>query len=200
MITSHTGSYLFLSVLSKRQSNAIMKKIVSAFVGLTIATSASVTASRAADSDVEFFHSIEGSWAGPGEVVAGKYKGTKFTCTFAGTSEISQVGMTLDGNCRVGVFSQPMKATVSRGPLGFSGEFNDGSKGDGLDVVSGKVGADRMVFGLNRKQLNGAMMARLEDKNSMNITVSVKIQDDLIPVVGMKLKRTGDVPRDFAKK
>jgi len=57
-----------------------------------------------------------------------------------------------------------------------------------------------MVFGLNRKQLNGAMMARLEDKNSMNITVSVKIQDDLIPVVGMKLKRTGDVPRDFAKK
>lgn len=177
-----------------------MKKIFSAFVGLTLATSAMTATSLASDGDVDFFRSIEGSWAGPGEVVAGKYKGTKFTCTFAGTSEVSQVGMTLDGTCRVGVFSQPMKATVLRGPSGFSGEFNDGAKGDGLDVTSGKVGKDRMVFGLNRKQLNGAMMARLEDKNSMNITVSVKIQDDLIPVVGVKLKRTGDVPRNFAKK
>ena len=129
-----------------------MKKIVSAFVGLTVATYSMVATSRAADSDVDFFRSIEGSWAGPGEVIAGKYKGTKFTCTFAGTSEVTQVGMTLDGNCRVGVFSQPMKATVLRGPSGFSGEFNDGSKGDGLDVISGKVGADRMVFGLNRKR------------------------------------------------
>ena len=177
-----------------------MKKLFSAFVGLTLASSAMFHASYAADTDVDFFRSIEGSWSGPGEVIAGKYKGTKFTCTFAGSSEISQVGMTLDGNCRVGVFSQPMKATVLRGPTGFSGEFNDGSKGDGLDVISGKVGNDHMVFGLNRKQLNGAMMARLEDKDSMNITVSVKIQEDLIPVVGMKLKRTGDVPRNFAKK
>lgn len=177
-----------------------MKKILSAFIGMTFATSLAPLTGYAADSDVDFFRSIEGKWSGPGEVVAGKYKGTKFTCDFAGTSEATQVGMTLDGNCHVGVFNQPMKATVTRGPSGFSGAFNDGSKGDGLDVISGKVSKDRMVFGLNRKQLNGAMMARLEDKNSMNITVSVKVENDLIPVVGMKLKRTGDVTRNFAKK
>lgn len=177
-----------------------MKKIFSAFVGLTLASSGLIHPSYAADNDVSFFRSIEGKWTGPGEVVAGKYKGTKFNCTFSGSSEISRVGMTLDGNCRVGVFSQPMKATVLRGDSGFSGQFNDGSKGDGLDVVSGKIENDHMVFGLNRKQLNGAMMARLEDENSMNITVSVQVQDDLIPIVGMKLKRAGDVPRDFAKK
>lgn len=177
-----------------------MKNYLSALIGITLAASVAAVDGYAADSDVDFFRSIEGSWSGPGEVVAGKYKGTKFTCDFAGTSEVTQVGMTLNGNCRVGVFSQPMKATVLRGPGGFSGAFNDGSKGEGLDVTSGKVGKDRMVFSLNRKQLNGAMMARLENKNSMNVTLSVKIQDDLIPVVGMKLKRTGDISRNFAKK
>ena len=30
----------------------------------------------------KFFQSVEGKWVGPGEIVAGKYKGTKFTCSF----------------------------------------------------------------------------------------------------------------------
>ncbi|MHC5307356.1 hypothetical protein [Bartonella sp. LJL80] len=177
-----------------------MKIIFKSLVAISLLSCTLTNNAYASDSDADFFRSIEGNWSGPGEVVAGKYKGTKFTCNFAGTSEVVQTGMTLDGNCRVGVFSQPMKATVLRGPTGFSGAFNDGSKGEGLDVISGKVGSDHMVFGLNRKQLNGAMMARLADKNSMNITVSVKIENDLIPVVGMKLKRTSDLTRDVAKK
>ncbi len=48
---------------------------------------------------------------GPGEIVAGKYKGTKFTCTLDGTTPAEKAGMTLDGSCRVGIFNQPMKAT-----------------------------------------------------------------------------------------
>lgn len=163
-------------------------------------SSSLIALAAASDKDLNFFNSIEGTWSGPGEVVAGKYKGTKFICNFAGTTDSINIGMTLDGNCRVGVFSQPMKAQVTRVQTGYKGAFNDGSQGEGLDITSGRVGSDHMVFGLNRKQLNGAMKARLIDQNSMNITVSVKINQDLIPVVGMNLKRTGDISRNIAKK
>lgn len=143
----------------------------------------------AADTDTRFFRSVEGQWVGPGEIVAGKYKGTKFTCTLAGTTPEDAVGMTLDGSCRVGVFSQPMKATVVRKGKTYTGVFNDGSAGKGLDVTSGTVSGDRVVFGLNRKQLNGAMLARIADENTMNVTVSVRVEEELVPVIGMSLKR-----------
>src|SRR5690606_29124975 len=137
----------------------------------------------AADKDEKFFQSIEGQWTGPGEVVAGKYKGTKFICTLAGTTPEASVGMTLDGSCRVGVFSQPMKATVTRVGTTYSGKFNDGAEGKGLNVTSGSVSGNRVVLGLNRKELNGAMLARIADKNTMNVTVSVRVDEDLIPVI-----------------
>ncbi|RUU06755.1 hypothetical protein EOD08_39300, partial [Mesorhizobium sp. M6A.T.Ca.TU.002.02.2.1] len=40
----------------------------------------------AAEPDKQFFQSVEGKWVGPGEIVAGKYKGTKFTCSFTGST------------------------------------------------------------------------------------------------------------------
>ena len=46
-----------------------------------------------------------------------------------------------------------------------------------------------MVLGLNRKELNGAMLARVADKNTMNVTVSVRVDKELVPVIGMSLKR-----------
>jgi hypothetical protein len=50
-----------------------------------------------------------------------------------------------------------------------------------------------MVFGLNRKQLNGAMLARVSDQNTMNVTVSVRVEKELVPVIGMSLKRIDNV-------
>ncbi|PRD41562.1 hypothetical protein C5748_21010 [Phyllobacterium phragmitis] len=144
---------------------------------------------EAADTDERFFRNVEGQWTGPGEIVAGKYKGTKFTCTLAGTTPENAVGMTLDGSCRVGVFSQPMKATVVRAGKSYTGAFNDGAAGKGLDVTSGTVSGDRVVFGLNRKQLNGAMLARIADENTMSVTVSVRVEKELVPVIGISLKR-----------
>lgn len=173
-------------------------KLASLLVSAALLSS---TPAFAASQEEAFFQLIEGQWSGPGEVVAGKYKGTRFNCTFSGISEVSQVGMTLDGNCRVGVFSQAMKAKVLRGSGGgYYGTFNEGAKAQGMDITSGRIGTDNMVFGLNRKQLNGLMAARLSGENSMNITLSVKIYDELIPVVGVQLKRTGAAPiRDLAK-
>ncbi len=154
-----------------------------------LAPVAGAISALAADKDELFFRNVEGQWSGPGEVVAGKYKGTKFVCNLSGSTPDAAVGMTLDGTCRVGVFSQPMKATVVRTGKSYSGTFNDGAEGKGLNVTSGSVSGNRVVFALSRKQLNGAMLARVMDQNTMNVTVSVKVEDTMVPVVGMNLKR-----------
>jgi hypothetical protein len=139
--------------------------------------------------DKKFFEQVEGEWVGPGEIVAGKYKGTKFTCTFTGSTPEKTVGMTLDGSCRVGVFTQKMSATVERKGNGYRGTFMDGALGKGLDVVSGNVDGRRVVLGLNRSALKGAMIARLSSDEAMTVTISVRVEKQMVPVIGMNLKR-----------
>ncbi len=168
--------------------------IVSCVLPFTLAASAVAavaTNASGAERDKQFFQSIEGQWSGPGEIVAGKYKGTKFTCNFTGSTPDSKVGMVLDGGCRVGMFTQKMAAKVEKsGRAGYKGSFMGGSEGSGLDIVSGNVvDGSKVVFAINRKQLNGVMQARLPDDGSMVVTVSVRVEKQMIPVIGMNLKR-----------
>ncbi|MDM9621600.1 hypothetical protein [Rhizobium sp. S96] len=150
-------------------------------------------AATAATRDKAFFESVGGSWKGPGEIVAGKYKGTKFTCSLVGEpAPGGETGMKLDGSCRVGVFKQPMSAVISQSGNTYKGKFLDGAAGKGLDVVSGTVTPDTVVMGLNRAKLNGAMIARIRDDKTMNVTVSVKVESQMIPVIGMTLTRQVD--------
>ncbi|MGO4830760.1 hypothetical protein AB4144_00425 [Rhizobiaceae sp. 2RAB30] len=144
---------------------------------------------EANERDKKFFEQVEGEWVGPGEIVAGKYKGTKFTCSFTGSTPEATLGMTLDGSCRVGVFTQKLSATVERKGNGYRGTFMDGAAGKGLDVVSGNVDGRRVVLGLHRAALKGAMIARLASDDAMTVTVSVRVEKDLVPVIGMNLKR-----------
>lgn len=145
---------------------------------------------NASEKDKRFFSNIEGQWSGPGEIVAGKYKGTKFTCNFTGATPDGKIGMSLDGGCRVGLFTQKMSASVEHtGRQGYRGTFMDGALGEGLDVISGKVSGERVTLSLNRNQLNGAMLARLPDRDTMHVTVSVKVDNQMVPVIGMNLKR-----------
>lgn len=146
-------------------------------------------AANANERDKKFFQQVEGEWVGPGEIVAGKYKGTKFTCTFTGSTPEKAVGMTLDGSCRVGVFTQKMSATVERKGNDYRGAFMDGASGKGLDVVSGNVDGRRVVLGLNRSALKGAMIARLSSDEAMTVTISVRVEKQMVPVIGMNLKR-----------
>ncbi|WP_420578768.1 hypothetical protein [Oceaniradius stylonematis] len=143
--------------------------------------------------DARFFQKIEGQWRGPGEIVAGKYRGTKFICQFDGSVPDSRLGMSLDGDCRVGLFTQKMTATVQRDGRTYSGTFLDGAGGEGLDVTAGNVSRDRVALTLNRKQLDGAMLARLADDNTLNVTVSVRVGGELVPVIGMSLDRLDPV-------
>ncbi|WEX75932.1 hypothetical protein PYH37_004189 [Sinorhizobium numidicum] len=143
--------------------------------------------------DRAFFEKVAGQWKGPGEIVAGKYQGTKFTCDLTGEPTSGKdAGIKLDGFCRVGVFKQPMSAVIMQKGNGYTGKFLDGADGKGLDVVSGNVGKDKVVVGINRKQLNGAMIARLQDAETMNITISVKVEETMVPVIGVSLNRQMD--------
>ncbi|PDT03310.1 hypothetical protein [Rhizobium chutanense] len=150
-------------------------------------------AATAATRDKAFFDSVAGSWKGPGEIVAGKYKGTKFTCNLIGEpTGDSGAGIKLDGTCRVGVFKQPMTAVISQSGSTYKGKFLDGADGKGLDVVSGAVSEDTVVVGINRAKLNGAMIARVRDDKTMNVTVSVKVESQMVPVIGLTLTRQVD--------
>ena len=162
-------------------------------LGLAAALVGGAGEASANERDKKFFKQVEGNWTGPGEIVAGKYKGTKFTCNFKGATPDKKVGMSLDGGCRVGVFMQKMSASFERaGKAGYRGSFMDGAAGKGLDIVSGKVDGRKVTLGLNRNALKGAMLARLADENTMNVTVSVRVDKELVPVIGMSLKRTDD--------
>ncbi len=163
-----------------------------AFAASLVAGASALPAHAADSADRKFFESVAGEWVGPGEIVAGKYKGTKFTCTFTGSTPGSKIGMTLDGGCRVGVFTQKLTASVEQrgGRAGYTGTFQDGAEGKGLDIISGNVISDqKVVFAINRKQLRGAMLARLPDENTMNVTVSVSVDKQMVPVIGMNLRR-----------
>jgi hypothetical protein len=143
--------------------------------------------------DKAFFEKVAGQWKGPGEIVAGKYKGTKFTCDLTGEPASGKdAGIKLDGFCRVGVFKQPMSAMITQKGTSYTGRFLDGADGKGLDIVSGNVASDKVVVGINRKKLNGAMIARLQNAETMNITISVKVEETMVPVIGVSLNRQMD--------
>ena len=165
-----------------------MRFLLSAFVPLC-ALLATTQAATASERERNFFRQVEGRWTGPGEIVAGKSKGTKFVCNFTGSQPDGKVGMSLDGGCRVGLFTQKMSASIEKARKGYRGSFMDGAEGKGLDVVGGSVAGDKVVFSLNRKALDGAMLARLPDDNTMTVTVSVKVENEMVPVIGLKLKR-----------
>ncbi|RUT97642.1 hypothetical protein EOD23_28345 [Mesorhizobium sp. USDA-HM6] len=172
--------------------------ILSCVLPVTVALAAPlglVEKAFGAEPDKQFFRSVEGKWVGPGEIIAGKYKGTKFTCNFNGSTPDGKVGMSLDGDCRVGVFTQKMSATVERkGRDGYKGNFMGGSAGNGLDIIGGNVvDPQKVVFTINRNQLNGVMQARIPDDNSMTVTVAVRVNKQLVPVIGMSLKRVDTV-------
>lgn len=163
--------------------------LLAATLGMTAASAA-----FASSKDKAFFNSVAGTWKGPGEIVAGKYKGTKFSCNLVGSpTEDSRTGIKLDGTCRVGVFSQPMSAVIAKSGNSYKGQFLDGADGKGLDVVSGSVKGDKVTIGINRAKLSGAMVARLDNDNAMNVTISVKVEDQMIPVIGLNLSRIEEV-------
>jgi hypothetical protein len=109
----------------------------------------------------------------------------------------------MDGTCRVGVFTQKMSASIEQtGRNGYKGTFMDGAAGKGLDIVSGNVvDNSKVVLAINRNQLRGVLQARVSNDDSMAVTVSVRVEEQLVQVIGMNLKRVdGGAVGAIAKK
>lgn len=159
------------------------------FAALVAAGLAGTAVASASETERRFFDSVAGQWSGPGEIVAGRYAGTKFMCNFTGATPIGVLGMSLEGGCRVGLFTQRMSANIERHGRAYRGTFMDGSQGEGLDVTGGQVTNGQVMFSLNRNALNGAMQAKLTDPDTMHVTVSVRVDDTMVPVIGVNLKR-----------
>ena len=167
--------------------------IARASAAAILAATAFALPATASPRDKAFFDQVAGNWQGSGEIVAGKYKGTKFNCDLTGESAVAKsAGIQLDGFCRVGVFKQPMSALITKAGATYKGKFLDGANGKGLDITSGQVAGNKVVVGINRQKLNGAMIARLEGSDRMNITISVKVEDKMVPVIGLSLDRNLD--------
>ncbi len=171
-----------------------MLRTVIFLVSLALLTLTSHMSASAA-SDARFFKTIQGKWTGPGEIVAGKYKGTKFVCVFDGLHPDKKVGMNIDGYCRVGMFSQPMNAIVNKVGKGYRGTFLDGAKGEGMDITGGRYSKNKLVVNIKRKDLRGVMVSRLTGKNKLDMTISVRVDGRLIPVIGMSLSRFHGLPK-----
>ena len=142
-------------------------------------------------SDTAFFNAVEGKWSGPGEIVAGKYKGTKFTCVFSGVNPAASAGMKIDGYCRVGVFSQPMNAIIEKASGSYRGKFLDGEAGEGMDITGGRYCRNKLVVNIKRRDLRGVLVASKDNADHMQMTISVRVDGRLIPVIGMRLDRMG---------
>ena len=145
-------------------------------------------------SERDYFSSVQGQWSGAGKIVAGKYKNTRFTCDFTGRTPAS-IGMELDGKCRVGLFTQKMSAKLTKRGASFAGQFLDGAKGKGLDLKGGKLRGKKLVVKINRKQLNGTMVANLKSHNKLHVSINVRAGGRLVPVIGLTLKRTGEAKK-----
>jgi hypothetical protein len=158
----------------------------------------SFIAAPAFASERAYFDSVQGKWSGAGEIIAGKYKNTRFSCNFTGKTPRS-VGMEIDGTCRVGLFSQPMSAVITKKGARFSGKFLDGAAGKGLDLEKGRLHGNKLVLAVNRNHLDGQMVANLRNPNQLHITISVKTSSRLVPVIGLTLNRKGASKTSFLK-
>lgn len=141
-----------------------------------------------AEASGRYFKNVRGTWVGSGEIVAGTYRGTRFSCKLKGTSP-AKAKMRIAGSCRIGLFRQKVSATLRRRGRGYKGTFLDGAKGNGMDITSGRLDRNRLTVAINRKDLNGAMVANLVDRGTLRISISVWAGEDYVPVIGLELKR-----------
>ncbi|MBB4121827.1 hypothetical protein [Martelella radicis] len=155
--------------------------------------SALPAASAAESDDSAFFRQVAGKWSGPGKIVEGKMKGTRFRCELDGLPiEGDTQGFKLDGKCRAGLFTHPMTAIFIREKDGYRGRFLDGEDGDGLEVTGGSVEDGKAVIALRREEVEGALVTNLIGDEDLNITLLIKGGTRYVPVIGLSLKRQTD--------
>ena len=136
----------------------------------------------------EYFESIQGKWAGKGEVIAGKYKNTKFICNINGKTP-ETIGMDIDGDCRIGFISQKISAFVEKNHNLYRGEFLGGAEGNGLDIIGGVLKDEKFTAYLVRDNLGGTIEINGQKKDNMKIDIAIEYQEQLYPIIVLNMVR-----------
>ena len=166
-----------------------MSRIRSLFLGAALAVS-SAAAPVPAEASARYFGTVEGTWKGGGSIVAGKYKGTRFNCRLK-SRLVGRAAMSIDGTCRIGLFTQRITAKVSQHGQSYRGTFLDGAEGKGMDITSGRMGANKLTVAINSKGLTGAIVANLVRRDHMRVSISVRVSSGrYVPVVGIDLQKS----------
>ena len=166
-----------------------MRKIGGAVIIIgIIAANSSIARAESPEETKAYFKSIQGKWAGKGEVVNGKYKNTKFKCELTGKTP-KKLGMEIKGFCRIGLIYQTITATIIKNKGYYKGKFLGGAKGNGLDVVGGRLRNKRFTAALTRKKINGTIIIDATKKNKMDIILTVEFKGNLYPIVELAMQR-----------
>lgn len=164
------------------------KTIIIAVVSIVIANNANAEINQQKQDIKKYFKSIEGTWEGNGEVIAGKYKDTKFKCTLNGKTP-KKIGMDIEGNCKIGIFNQKITAKITRHHDHYRGTFLGGAEKYGLDVVSGKLSNDIFIAALVRENINGSIIVNATHKNKMGIYIAVEVNERFYPIIELELDK-----------
>jgi len=140
----------------------------------------------------DFMARFSGEWLGSGQLLVGSENGLKFDCELDGDPSRTQLTFAMKGRCWMGVLSAPVYATMryNAETNRFYGEFMDGSRGNGLDIVGARAG-DGFSLQLTRGPAQGRLTAETVNPDQMKITIFLRdrANNRELPVAAMGFTR-----------
>ncbi len=135
---------------------------------------------------------FSGEWLGSGQLLVGSENGLKFDCELDGDPSRTQLTFGMKGRCWMGALSAPVYATMryNAETNRFYGEFMDGSRGSGLDIVGARAG-DGFSLQLTRGPAQGRLTAETVNPDQMKIMIFLRdrVNNRELPVVAMGFTR-----------
>lgn len=147
---------------------------------------------RAAEDAVDFMTRFSGEWLGTGQLLVGAENGLKFSCELDGDPSRTRLTFGMKGRCWMGALSAPVNAQLryNAETNRFYGEFMDGSRGSGLDIVGARSG-DGFSLQLTRGAAQGRLTAETVNADQMKIMIFYRDRKNNreLPVVAMGFTR-----------
>ena len=136
---------------------------------------------------------FSGEWLGTGQLLIGPQTGLKFHCELSGDPRGTKVmSFKMKGRCWMGAMSAPVFAELryNEETDRFYGEFMDGAKGDGVDIVADEA-PDGISMRLSRGSVRGNLTAETVNHAQMRAVLSLVDSGSKreFPVVAMGFAR-----------
>lgn len=167
-----------------------------AVLALSLAGLSLPSATSAEENDAAtFMERFSGEWRGTGKLLIGPETGLKFNCALDGNPSRTELTFDMSGKCWAGRLSAQVYAKLhyNAETNRFYGDFLDGAKGKGVDVIG-----ERKDYGfsllLSRGMTQGELIAKPAGNNKMTITIflSDSARTRSMAVAAMGFARKGE--------